>query len=157
MIKQSTIIFLLTVLLAPVSIAQQTQLVSREDAISAYATFSQNPIEHLNAAPTFLKFIQTDGEAHIVLDEKLTTWMYDNHEPEVRAILFAAYMGSNMNAQLTGVSDGDDAVQGMHGVLDAYQTLKLKHSELKIPMLEDLTEQRKQGALGKAIKALQSQ
>ena len=83
--------------------------------------------------------------------------MYDNHAPEIRAVLFAAYMGSNMNAQLTGISDGDDAVQGINGVLDAYQVLKTKHKELDIPMLEDLAEQREQGSLSAAIKALQTQ
>ena len=114
------------------------QLVSREEAMSAYSKFSENPIENLNLAPTFLKFIQTDGEAHIVLDEKLTPWMYGNHSPEIRAVLFAAYMGSNMNAQLTGVSDGDDAVQGIQGVLDVMNVflclLKPPQYQLALPL-----------------------
>ena len=157
MTKANVIYIVSLLLLAPLANAQQMQLVSREEALSAYSRFSENPIENLDLAPTFLKFIQTDGEAHIVLDEKLTPWMYDNHAPEIRAVLFAAYMGSNMNAQLTGISDGDDAVQGINGVLDAYQVLKTKHKALDIPMLEDLAEQREQGSLSAAIKALQTQ
>lgn len=137
--------------------AQQSSLVNREDALSAYADFAKDPIANLNLAPTFLRFIQTDGEAHIVLDEKLTTWMHEDHDPEVRAVLFAAYMGRNMNAQLTGLASGDDAVQGMQGVLDAYQILKRKHASLNIPMLETLNGDRENGNLDTAIKELQSQ
>ena len=155
--RLTTGVFFSLILVANITFAQQTSLVSRQDALSAYAAFDEDPIENLSLAPTFLRFIQTDGEAHIVLDEKLTTWMYEDHDPEIRAVLFAAYMGRNMNAQLTGQTSGDDAVQGMQGVLDAYQKLKAKHASLSIPMLETLARQRAEGDLSAAIDALQSQ
>ena len=154
MFKLKTILFLS--LIAPLAWSQQAQLPNRDEALSAYAKFAENPIANLNQAPIFLNFIQNDGEAHIVLDNKLTTWMYEEHAPEVRAVLYSAYMGSNMNAQLSGQSSGDDSVAGMRGVLNAYDTLKLKYPTLNIPMLEKLSARRAAGSLAAAIGELQS-
>ena len=137
--------------------AQQTQLVSRDEALSAYAAFKSDPINKLDQAPVFLKFIETDGEAHIVLDQKLTAWMYEDHEPEARAVLYAAYMGSNMEAQLSGASDGDDVVEGMSGVVTAYRTLKGKYPSLSIPMIETLLPHADNGTLGEAVVEMQHQ
>ena len=147
---------LLSLLLFP-ALAQQPQLISRDEALSAYANFKSDPINKLDQAPVFLKFIETDGEAHIVLDQKLTAWMYEDHEPEARAVLYAAYMGSNMNAQLSGASDGDDVVQGMSGVLAAYMPLKTKYPALSIPMLESLLPHIKDGTLREAVIEMQTQ
>lgn len=134
--------------------AQQEALVDREQALAAYGMFNANPINNLNAAPTFLKFIETNGEAHVVLDPVLTAWMYEDHEPEARAVLFAAYMGGNMNAQLVGTSQGDDRVSGMQSVLRAYKPLKKKYETLSIPLLEQLQSHADQGALAEAIENL---
>jgi len=140
----------LSLLVAPAAVAQQStnkmpetstprpEMINREDAISAYNTFKADPINNLNVAPTFLKFIETDGEAHVVLHPTLTAWMYEDHEAEARAVLYAAYMGGNMNAQLVGESTGDDPVEAMRGVLIAYEKLKIKHELLSIPLLESL-------------------
>ncbi len=147
---------LLSLILLP-ALAQQPQLISRDEALSAYASFKSDPINKLDQAPVFLKFIESDGEAHIVLDQKLTAWMYEDHEPEARAVLYAAYMGSNMDAQLSGVSEGDDVVQGMSGVLTAYIPLKTKYPTLSIPMLESLLPHVENGTLGEAVIEMQNQ
>ncbi|MGR8947791.1 MAG: hypothetical protein ACU84Q_07080 [Gammaproteobacteria bacterium] len=155
--SKTLLLKLFCLLLLPLAAnGQQTQLVSRDQALFAYAEFAADPIAKLNQAPVFLKFIETDGEAHIVLDQKLTAWMYEDHEPEARAVLYAAYMGSNMNAQLTGASNGDDAVQGMTGVIEAYRKLKVKYPKLSIAMLESLLPHLENGTLEIAVTELQS-
>ena len=156
----------LTLMVAPVAVAQQaandmaakgtpkTELVSRENAITAYNSFNADPINNLNVAPTFLKFIETDGEAHVVLHPILTAWMYEDHEAEARAILYAAYMGGNMNAQLLDESAGDDPVEAMRSVLIAYEKLKVKHERLSIPLLDSLQSHAANDTLADAIEKI---
>ena len=156
----------MTLMVAPLAVAQQaanempaqgtpkTELVSREDAIRAYDSFNADPINNLNVAPTFLQFIETDGEAHVVLHPILTAWMYEDHEAEARAVLYAAYMGGNMSAQLLDESAGDDPVEAMRSVLIAYQKLKTKHELLSIPLLDSLQSHATNDTLTDAIEEI---
>ncbi|MEM7466507.1 MAG: hypothetical protein AAF387_06430 [Pseudomonadota bacterium] len=137
--------------------AQHEVLVNRDQALMAYTKFEADPLNNLDQAPSFLKFIETDGEVHIVLDQKLTTWMYEDHPPEARAILYAAYMGSNMHAQLTGLASGDDPVAGMRGVLHAYGKLGKKYADLSIPVLDALADAEQEDSLAPAVSDLQNQ
>ena len=139
------------------AIAQQENLIHRNDALAAYNAFNQDPVNKLDVAPTFLKFIETDGEAHIVLDPTLTAWMYEDHVPEARAVLYAAYMGGNMNAQLLGLSNGDDPIKGMESVLAAYAKLKMKYADLSIPMLDSLAADAQKTSLTAAIEKITNQ
>jgi hypothetical protein len=131
--------------------AQQEQLIHRAEAMTAYESFHADPVNKLDVAPTFLKFIETDGEAHIVLDPTLTAWMYEDHVAEARAVLYAAYMGGNMQAQLLGISDGDDPIKGMESVLHAYGELKKKYVDLSIPLLDSLAADAASSSLADAI------
>lgn len=139
------------------SAAQEAELITRAEALAAYNSFNSDPIGNLEIAPTFLNFIKTDGEAHVVLYPALTAWMYENHEAEARAVLYAAYMGGNMNAQLVGESKSDDPVKAMESVLAAYMQLKKKHAELSIPLLDSLEVEAQGGSLASAVEKIVSQ
>ena len=99
LINQSLIVAIITVLMLGTHVnAQQSraELISRDQALAAYEKFQSDPVGNLQAAPHFIRFIETDGEVHIVLEPLLIRWMYEDYVPEVKAVLYAAYMGGNM-------------------------------------------------------------
>ncbi len=130
-----------------------TPTVTAEQALAAYAKFKAAPEQNLNEAPTFLKFMQGGG-AHTVLESKLLFWMYQDYPPDVQAVLYAAYMGGNLEAQLVTAKQGDDPAAGMQAVLAAYSALKSTHPTLTLPPLDELIAAQHEGRFAQALAAM---
>src|SRR5690606_6351114 len=86
--------------------------VTAEEALAAYDRFIAAPIERLGEAPTFLRYMQ-GGAVHTVLNANVVFWMYRDVPPDVQAVLYAAYMGGNLDSQLRGRRQGDDPEAGI--------------------------------------------
>ena len=77
--------------------------------------FRADPLNRLDRTEPFLRFIRDSGEVHMVLNNDLMAWMYQPFDDTLKAVLYAAYLGGNMDAQLAHadpLSSGDD-VAGM--------------------------------------------
>ena len=124
--------------------------ITAEQALAAWDTFRGAPEQHLDLATVFLKFMQA-GAVHTVLRSDVLFWMYAPYPPDVQAVLYAAYMGGNLDSQLRGKKDGDDPEAGMAAALDAWAGLKRSHEGLKIDRLDQLEAARQAGRLGAAL------
>jgi hypothetical protein len=94
-------------------------------ALTAWQAFAADPVTRLDRTQPFLDFIRGSGEVHIVLNENLLGWMYDEAlAPERKAVLYAAFLGANMAAQLARGEAGSDDNAGMRGALSAYRALR---------------------------------
>ena len=146
----------LLVLLAPPLAAQApppaeaAPAVSEDAALAAWRSFKAAPLERLAEAPTFLRYMQ-GGAVHTVLNSNLVFWMYKDYPPEAQAVLYAAYMGGNLESQLITRKNGDDPEAAMSAVLDAYAALKAKKPELAIERLDRLTAARDEGHFAEAV------
>ena len=126
--------------------------VTAEQALAAWDTFRADPEHRLDVATTFLKFMQ-GGSVHTVLRSDVLFWMYAPYPPDVQAVLYAAYMGGNLDSQLRGKKDGDDPEAGMAAALDAWAALKKTHPNVNIARLDELAAARQVGRLGAALDA----
>ena len=115
----------------------------RGGSAGAYDRFRAAPEQQLAEAPAFLRYMQ-GGAVHTVLNNRLMFFMYRDVPPDVQAVLYAAYMGANLDSQLRTRRQGDDPVAGMQAVLDTYAALKRSHPGLALAELE---------ALGEAVRA----
>lgn len=127
--------------------------VTAATALEAWHNFKAAPSAQLKQAPIFLKFMQ-GGAVHTVLNSKLLFWMYEDFPPAVQAVLYAAYMGGNLESQLVTRKQGDDPEAGMNAALDAYATLKQEQPTLDIERLDKLTQARRDGRLSAALEEL---
>lgn len=143
----------------PTALAQQTPAtppteeaprVSQADALEAWDRFRQAPEQHLDLATTFLRFMQ-GGSVHTVLRSDVLFWMYAPYPPDVQAVLYAAYMGGNLDSQLRGKRQGDDPEAGIAAALDAWAGVKKTHPTLDIPRLDELAKARREGRLAAAL------
>lgn len=133
--------------------ATQPATVTQEDALAAWHRFKAAPLDRLEDAPVFLKYMQ-GGATHTVLNGKLVFFMYEDYPPETRAVLYAAYMGGNLESQLVTRRQGDDPQAAMSAVLDAYAALKTRDSKLAIAKLDELAAARAAGRFPAAVDAL---
>lgn len=111
---------------------------SAADALAAWEAFRAAPVERLDRTPPFLDYIRRGGAVHIVLNENLLGWMHDALEDEVKAVLYAAFLGGNMAAQLARGSAGSDDIAGMTSALDAYRALRAARPALHVALFDDL-------------------
>lgn len=125
--------------------------ITEQQALQAYDTFRQAPLDNLKEAPVFLKYVQTHGKTHLVYNERNVFWMYRKYDPEVQAVLYAAYTGGNIDSQLRGRQQGDDPAAGLTAALDAYAQLKTRHEDLAIPEFEAFKKARDEGRLPAAL------
>lgn len=128
---------------------------SATDALAAYDRFRAAPEQSLAEATTFLRYMQ-GGAVHTVLDDRLMFFMYRDLPPDVRAVLYAAYMGGNLESQLRTRKAGDDPVAGMHGVLAAYAALRESRADLAIAELDTLATAAAAQRLPAAVEALRN-
>lgn len=143
----------LLAILAPPLAAQSAEApptVSEGDALAAWRSFKAAPLEHLKDAPIFLRYMQ-GGAVHTVLNSNLVFWMYKDYPREAQAVLYAAYMGGNLESQLVTGKHGDDPQAAMSAVLDAYAVLKAKNPELAIERLDRLSVARDEGRFAQAV------
>lgn len=124
--------------------------VTEAEALAAWQRFKRGPRANLNEAPTFLRFMQ-GGAVHTVLNANLLFWMYKDYPPEAQAVLYAAYMGGNMESQLVTRKQGDDPEAGMSAALDAYAELKAQDAKLGIARLDALLVARQEGRFAEAV------
>ncbi len=124
--------------------------ISEDAALAAWRSFKAAPLDKLEEAPTFLRYMQ-GGAVHTVLNSNLVFWMYKDYPPEAQAVLYAAYMGGNLESQLVTRRNGDDPEAAMSAVLDAYAVLKAKKPELAIERLDRLAAAREGGHFAEAI------
>ena len=136
--------------LAATTSAPVPQVITQEQALAAWYRFRQAPEQQLREAPTFLKFMQR-GTVHTVLRSDLLFWMYQPYPQDVQAVLYAAYMGGNLDSQLRGKRQGDDAEAGISAALDAWAQLKPTHPKLDIKQLDQWAEARRKGQLASAL------
>ncbi len=133
--------------------AEQAPTVSQAEAVAAWNRFKAAPGSNLKDAPTFLRYMQ-GGAVHTVLNSNLVFWMYQDYPREAQAVLYASYMGGNMESQLVTRKAGDDPEAGMSAVLDAYATLKAGDQALTIKRLDDLITARDEGRFAAAVSDL---
>lgn len=126
--------------------------ITAAEALAAWDRFRTAPEEKLSEAPTFLKFMQ-GGEVHTVLRSDQVFWMYQPYPQDVQAVLYAAYMGGNLDSQLRGKKQGDDPEAGMTAALAAWVGLKKSHPKLSIPQLDEWEQARQAGRLAAALDA----
>lgn len=126
----------------------------RAAALAAWDAFRADPLERLDQTQPFLDFISGSGEIHIVLNEGLLAWMYEPIDPKFKAVLYAAYLGANMAAQLERGDTGSDNLAAIAGTLDAYAAVREAHAEFSIPLLDGLTGARAEGRLAEAVTAI---
>ena len=69
-------------------------------ALAAYTAYADDPYNRLDKTQPFLDFIQSSGRVHIVLNDALLAWMYDDLDPHYKAVLYAGFLGGNMAGQL---------------------------------------------------------
>ncbi len=147
-------LLILFAILAPPLAAQSATdappAVSEAEALAAWHSFKAAPLEHLKDAPIFLRYMQ-GGAVHTVLNSNLLFWMYKDYPPDAQAVLYAAYMGGNLESQLITRKQGDDPEAGMSAVLDAYAVLKAKKPELAIERLDRLSAARSEGRFAQAV------
>ena len=124
--------------------------VSREEALAAWQRFKAAPTERLEDATVFLKYMQ-GGAVHTVLNSNLVFWMYNDYPREAQAVLYAAYMGGNLESQLVTRKQGDDPQAGLDAVLDAYTLLKARDEALGIKRLDEMLVARAEGRLAEAV------
>jgi hypothetical protein len=127
--------------------------ITAEQALAAYDRFKGAPEQNLKEAPIFLNFMQ-GGEVHTVLNSSVVFWMYRAIAPDAQAVLYAAYMGGNLDSQLRGAKHGDDPEAGMRAALKAYAGLKQTHPTLSIPEFTPLANAEATGKLSDAVSAL---
>ncbi len=127
--------------------------VTAEQALAAYDRFRRAPEQSLQEAPTFLRYMQ-GGAVHTVLNNRILFWMYRDFPPDVQAVLYAAYMGGNLDSQLRTQKRGDDPAAGIAATLSAYAALKKTHPTLVLTELETLASAQANGRLTEAVAAL---
>jgi hypothetical protein len=124
--------------------------VSREEALAAWQRFKAAPAERLDDATVFLQYMQ-GGAVHTVLNSNLVFWMYNDYPREAQAVLYAAYMGGNLESQLVTRQEGDDPQAAISAALDAYLVLKSRDEALTIKRLDDMLVARTEGRLAEAV------
>jgi len=130
--------------------ASAAPAVSQEQALAAWQRFKAAPTERLEDATVFLKYMQ-GGAVHTVLNSNLVFWMYNDYPREAQAVLYAAYMGGNLESQLVTRKQGDDPQAALSAVLDAYTVLKARDGTLAIKRLDDMLVARAEGRLAAAV------
>ena len=156
MMKWRVALFTLTFVAAQTAAADKEPApikITAPQALAAYDRFSRAPEQNLNEAPTFLNFMQ-GGSVHTVLNSNVVFWMYRDIAPDAQAVLYAAYMGGNLDSQLRGPKHGDDPEAGMRATLIAYRGLQKTHPKLVIPEFGPLAQAEAQGKLRAAVDAL---
>jgi hypothetical protein len=124
---------------------------SADEALTAFAKFSADPTARLDATGPFLDFIRSSGEVHIVLNDALLAWMYGDLDAHTKAVLYAAFLGGNMEGQLRRGSTADDNVAGMRSALRAYAALKAQQPDFELALLQRLTDAEAAGGLASAV------
>ena len=124
----------------PTGAAPPTKVPSADEARAAFAAFQADPLNRLDRTEPFLNFIRDSGQVHMVLNNDLLAWMYAPIDPNLKAVLYAAFLGGNMHAQLAHkdeLSSGDD-VAGMTSALAAYAAIRAAHPDFKLPLFDQL-------------------
>lgn len=145
---------LLTALLLGSLGTASAELPTRDAALEAWRTFNADPLARLDATQPFLDFISGSGEVHIVLNEALLGWMYDPIDPELKAVLYAAFLGANMASQLERGETGSDNVAAMNGALDAYAVIRKRRPEFILPLMDTLAAARSENRLSETVRNL---
>ena len=139
-------------------LAAATRVPTATEALAAFAAFRADPLARLDRTRPFLDFIRDSGEVHIVLNNDLLAWMYDPIDATLKAVLYAAFLGGNMAAQLAhqdSLGSGDD-VAGMASALDAYAMVRMAHPEFSLPLFESLASARATQQLDAAVQRITS-
>jgi hypothetical protein len=127
--------------------------ISQAEALAAWDRYRADPLNRLDVAPIFLKFMQA-GAVHTVLRSDVLFWMYKAYPQDLQAVLYAAYMGGNMDAQLRGARRGDDPEAGITAALDAWKLLKPRFPKLSMRQLDEWESARQAGKLAAALATL---
>lgn len=141
---------------APAPAVAPARVPSADEARAAYAAFRADPLARLDRTEPFLRFIRDSGEVHMVLNNDLMAWMYQPFDDTLKAVLYASYLGGNMEAQLAHqdpLSSGDD-VAGMASALEAYAAIQKAHADFKLPLFEDLKAAQAAHRLDAAVAAI---
>ena len=134
--------------------AQDEELVTQEAALAAMKSFLADPANGLEYATIFLKYVESHGDVHLVIDQRLIPWMYEDNPANMRAVLYSAYVAGNMQSQLLGASDGDDPKAALSAALNAYESLRANDGNPEIDFFESLREARNNDNFAAAVEAL---
>lgn len=130
----------------------ETAVPSPEAAMRAYDEFMADPPNRLDRTQPFLDFVKDSGAVHVLLNDQLLAWMYDPEiENATKAVLYAAFLGGNMQGQLAGNDTGNDDIAAMASVLRAYAAVRKQNPEFAVALLEQLAQAERDGKLATAV------
>ncbi|MEQ8492646.1 MAG: hypothetical protein RLW42_00345 [Gammaproteobacteria bacterium] len=134
--------------------APAADLPSADDALAAWHAFAADPPARLDRTGPFLAYIRNGGMVHIVLNEGLLGFMYDETlDEERKAVLYAVFLGANMAVQIERGESGSDNLAGMRGTLAAYRALQANDAALEVAALEPFAAAAAAGTLPDAVLA----
>lgn len=122
-------------------------------ALAAWEAFAADPPARLDRTGPFLEYIRNGGAVHIVLNDDVLGFMYGDLDDTRKAVLYAAFLGANMAAQLERGEPGSDNVAGMAGTLAAYRALRAADPTLEVAALEPFATAQANGTLDAAVHA----
>lgn len=151
-----TLIIVLALLFASLAAHAQVapaavRVPSADEALAAWQAFEAAPLTRLDRTQPFLDFIRDSGQVHIVLNEHLLAWMYEKFDEEMKAVLYASFLGGHMAAQLargdTPEEPGADDLAAVRAALAAYGQVRKAHPEVKLALFETFAEAEAAGRL----------
>lgn len=122
-------------------------------ALAAWQAFAADPPARLDRTGPFLEYIRNGGAVHIVLNEGVLGFMHGDLDDTRKAVLYAAFLGANMAAQLERGEPGSDNLAAMTGTLAAYHALREADPTLEVPALEPFATAQANGTLDAAVHA----
>jgi len=138
---------------APAQDAAEANAPDADAALAAWEAFAADPPAHLDRTGPFLEYIRNGGAVHIVLNEGVLGFMHGDLDDTRKAVLYAAFLGANMAAQLERGEPGSDNLAAMSGTLAAYRALRAADPTLEVPALEPFVTAQANGTLDAAVQA----
>lgn len=152
----AVVLLLLTCFGAPRAPAEESGAAGVPDAataLAAWEAFAADPPARLDRTGPFLEYIRNGGAVHIVLNEGVLGFMHGDLDDTRKAVLYAAFLGANMAAQLERGELGSDNLAAMTGTLAAYRALRAADPALEVPALEPFATAQANGTLDAAVHA----
>ncbi len=138
---------------APAEEPADTGMPDAAAALAAWEAFAADPPARLDRTGPFLEYIRNGGAVHIVLNEGVLGFMHGDLDDTRKAVLYAAFLGANMAAQLERGEPGSDNLAAMTGTLAAYRALRAADPTLEVPALEPFATAQTNGTLDAAVHA----
>ena len=116
--------------------------VTREAVQKAIATFRAEPTtdEGRTAGALIVRFVEESSEVTVVISRRNMPWYSGQSSSKYDPLLMTAYSAGSVRAQLESGVMKDDPRAGNKQVIETYKQLKTADANLRLPMLEKMTE-----------------